>query len=52
MARYLSEYSMSIILPYFIDLKCEQLFSKGGVFQRYADNKELSTSLDLVEQQE
>jgi len=46
MARYLSEYSMSIIMPYFIDLKCEELFNKGGIFRRYTDNSELSKSLD------
>ena len=38
MGRYLSEYSISIILPYFIDMKCEKLFKSGGRFCRYKDN--------------
>jgi hypothetical protein len=52
MGRYLSEYSMSIILPYYVDLKCDQLFQNGGCFCRYPGNPELSKSLDLIEEKE
>ena len=52
MGRYLSEYSMSIILPFFIDMKCEQLFNNGGCFKRYKDNPELNKYLDIAELQE
>lgn len=46
MGRFLSEYSMSIILPYYVDLKCEQFFHNGGYFGRYPENPGLSKSLD------
>ena len=38
MARYLSDYSLTIILPFFIEMKFEELFKNGGSFRRYQDN--------------